>query len=138
VLLTPWESVEPRGGPASGAAMSERELIRSIVRGDTDLTELEKIGVVFEGEPPLMALLTRGHVPMVRVELSDLAYGLLATWAKGADFAKWATVLLEADFIHFANEDSLSWETLVEALRAASSVGSVPDEALDLARTMAL
>jgi len=129
--------VDPRGGAIAVAAVTERELIRSVVRGDLDLWALEKIGVVLEGEPPLMALSTRGHVPMVEVELSDLAYGLLARWAKGTDLAKWATVLLDADFIHFANEDAVSWGTLVDALWAASFFGSVSDEALALARSMA-
>ena len=114
--------------------------MRRVVRGEAEVERLREIGVRFSQSETKFELFEPGGLPTLAPELSDLAVGILAYWAKGGDEAQqWARVILGAsgmiDLV--ALEDSEIGDQLLEAIWTLSEGAPIPDETIEVLRSHA-
>jgi hypothetical protein len=74
----------------------------------------------------------------MELPLADLAAGLLRQWALGTTLREWAAVVLMLSDVQFQEAESPDEDRLLDAVWSASAGEPVPDDALRLARQLAL
>jgi hypothetical protein len=74
----------------------------------------------------------------VKLQISDVAYGLVKYRSNPDDLKKWARLILACSFIDISDcEEQTGWKLLLNALWDASGSGIISDSALHLAEELA-
>lgn len=118
-----------------GTRREVRETLRRFARAEADLSELEQFGVIID---PVVPSLTEPKLPVVRVELDDVALGLVGMQSKGDDLRIWAFVVLGLSSIDLSRlEVSTEGEVLLDCLWNASANLPLNGEQLAVLRSVA-
>jgi hypothetical protein len=117
-----------------GSSDKALEPVRRVVRGDASYRELSTVGFEVTLDPPAL----RGpSMEIAELPLRDLATGLLDHWTLGTDLHDWATVMLMASVIQFAEAESDDETALLSALWSASANEPLTEAAIAVARRVA-
>lgn len=112
--------------------------IREVIRGERAATDLADMGITLEfidGTWHIMA----PHLEPVKLQISDIAHGLVKYRSVPKDLQKWAGLLLcGSGFIDLSDcEIQTGWDLLLNALWDAMDTGAFSDSALHLAEELA-
>jgi len=116
--------------------ISQHQVVRAVVRGDRPIEALSGAGIQLESTKGGL----RVDIPAgfkVELPLVDLAFGLLASWARGTELREWASTILAVSEIEFTEIDSRDGEALLDALWTAAAGEGVSDVSLEAARQLA-
>jgi hypothetical protein len=117
--------------------VDDADVLRAFVRGEVSTDALTRLGYNLTGEVGWLRL----DAPVsegVELPLADLAAGLLRQWALGTTLREWAAVVLMLSDVQFQEAESPDEDLLLDALWSGSAGEPVPDDALRLARRLAL
>lgn len=114
---------------------SQYEVARAVVRGDRPVEALANLGIEIENTGAGRRVTTPAGF-LIHLPLADLAFGLLASWARGTELRDWASIIMMASDIEFDDIETDYGVTLLDALGAAAAGEEVPEEALDVARKL--
>jgi hypothetical protein len=112
-------------------------VLRAFVRGELSTDALARLGYSLTGQVGALRL----DAPVsegVELPLAELAAGLLRQWVLGTTLREWAAVVLMLSDVQFQEAKSTDEDRLLDALWSASAGEPVPDDALRLARQLAL
>lgn len=114
---------------------TEHEVARAVVRGERPVQALADVGIGIENtEAGRRVTIPTGF--LVQLPLTDLAFGLLASWARGTELRDWASVVVTVGDIEFDDIETDCGVTLLDALGAAAAGEGVSTEALEVARKL--
>jgi hypothetical protein len=114
---------------------TQYEVARAVVRGDRPVDALADVGIGIENTAAGRRVTTPAGF-LVQLPLADLAFGLLASWARSTELRDWASVIMMVSDIEFADIETDDGVTLLDALGAAAAEEEVPEQALDVARKL--
>jgi len=128
----------PLGAPSTKiSVVDDADVLRAFVRGEVSTDALARLGYNLTSEVGGLRL----DAPVsggVELPLADLAAGLLRQWALGTTLREWAAVVLMLSDVQFQEAESPDEDRLLDAVWSASAGEPVPDDALRLARQLAL
>jgi hypothetical protein len=116
--------------------VDDADVLRASVRGGVSTDALARLGYNLTSEGGGLRLDTPVS-ERVELQLADLAAGLLRQWALGTTLREWAAVVLMLSDVQFQEAESPD-EARLDAVWSASAGELVPDDALRLARQLAL
>jgi hypothetical protein len=117
---------------------NQYELILQVVRGERPCDDLSQLGIKIERIDDAWHF-TSPPLEPVKLDISDVANGLLKYKGQSDALKKWARLLLcGSGFIDFSKcEEHTDWEILLNALWDAMDSGTYSDDAFNLAEELA-
>lgn len=110
------------------------QLLRSLLRGEAEWSDLRTLGVSVEFRDGRLRLEEPPDAPVYEARVEDIARGLLAHWVRST-LQEWARVVLATGTIEIAClEDTEEGELLLEALWECAEGSQPTDLALETAR----
>lgn len=101
--------------------MSESSLIRDFVRGRRESNALTVLGASLALGDDVLRLSEPATAPVYEATATDVAVGLLASWAIGTTLQQWARVLLATGMVDLSSlEDHPRGEALLNAVWGAA------------------
>jgi hypothetical protein len=117
--------------------VDDADVLRAFVRGEVPTDALARLGYNLTGDVDPLRL-DAPVIEGVELPLADLAAGLLRHWALGTTLRGWAAVVLMLADVQFQEAESPDEDRLLDALWSATVGEPVPDDAVRLARQLAL
>jgi len=116
---------------------NETQIIYEVVRGERPCTDLFQLGVKIEKVDDTWHFEFPQLEP-VKLQISDVAYGLVKHRSNPDGLKKWARLILAGSFIDLSNcEEQTGWEVLLNALWDAMDTGQINNDALGIAEELA-
>lgn len=111
----------------------DRDLIRAVIRGEADVSELSELGVTIKDEGATHTIESPGGLAVVEPSFEDLALGLYTTWARSTAQREWARLILGGLFIDLtALEDHTEGERVLEMISDLSAGADLKDSDVEL------
>lgn len=115
-----------------------RELVRAVVRGDADISDLSAVGVSIRCTDEYCAVDEPAGFPIAVPTIDEIATGTLVHWARSTGLRDWARVVLSANFVDLtALENQRDGQGVLDILWSASAGEEIEPADLDLLRSLA-
>jgi hypothetical protein len=115
--------------------MTERDVIRQVVRGERPWIDLRALGIDIQLEDNRLSIQDPRHLN-VMVDVHDLAMGFVAHAQNVRELREWAFVLEAGDFWDLDVERFPASETLMDALWSASFGDLIPEDAMTIVQQL--
>ncbi|MGQ0824618.1 MAG: hypothetical protein ACT4OX_06245 [Actinomycetota bacterium] len=114
-----------------------RDLVRAVVRGEVDASELAVIGVKIAWTDAGCTIDEPAGLAVTKPSVEDIATGALVHWARSTGLRDWARVVLAATFLDLgAVEDHQHGDRVLEALWMAAAGDDLADDDLAILRSL--